>query len=181
MTNSNQSLTEPAPAPTPWQRYIPLLIVVVGTFTLVGFIQGIADIRPPARQRFSPRPASSGETTVRPARSYRELAAAPLSINADWHPSLETLKFPKPGLFDRVERTPEMKSAALADRSANRAYDGAPPRCAASGRSTVGRQLPRVPSRRHSGRRPDRDENQSRSFQRLHAVPRRVASLVPRP
>lgn len=127
MTNSNPPITDPPPAPASWRRYIPLLILVVGTFTLVGFLQGIADVQPPARQRFTPRPASPDETTVRPARSYRELAAAPLSVNADWHPSLETLKFEKPGLFDRVVRTPELKSAALAYRAANRAYDGAPP------------------------------------------------------
>lgn len=127
MTNSNPPITDPSPAPASWRRYVPLLIVVVGAFTLVGFLQGIADVRPPARTRFAPRAVSSGETAVRPARSYRELAAAPLSINADWHSSLETLKFAKPGLFDRVVRTPEMKSAALTDRAANRAYDGAPP------------------------------------------------------
>lgn len=127
MTNSNQSLTDPSPAPPPWQRYVPLLIVVIGTLTLVGFLQGIADVRPPARQRVSHRPDSSNATAARPARSYRELAAAPLSINADRHPSLATLKFEKPGLFDRVVRTPELKLAALADRAANRAYDGAPP------------------------------------------------------
>jgi len=126
MTNTNPPITDPLSAPAPWQRYVPLLIVVVGAFTLVGFLQGIADVRPPARPRVSQRTHSAATAAV-PARSYRDLAAAPLSINADWHPSLETLKFEKPGLFDRVERTPEMKSVALADRSANRAYDGAPP------------------------------------------------------
>lgn len=127
MTNSNPPPTAPTDNRPSWQRYTPLLIVVVAAFTLVGFIQGIADVRPPVRQRFTARTSSSDETTAPAARSYRELAAAPLSVNAAWHSSLETLKFERPGPFDRVVRTPEMKALALADRTANRAYDGAPP------------------------------------------------------
>lgn len=115
------------PDPTTWQRFIPLLVVVVGALTLVGFIAGIADVRPPERQSVVRQHVASKASTTRPARSYRELSVAQLSENADWHPSLATLKFTKPGLLEPVKRTPEMKAAALADRMSTRAYDGAPP------------------------------------------------------
>ena len=58
---------------------------------------------------------------------YTNLPTAKIRPNATLEQTLAQLKFDKPGIFDPVVRTEEMKLTALADRATNRAYDGAPP------------------------------------------------------
>jgi cytochrome c-type protein NapB len=107
-------------------RMLPLAGVIVLALTLVGFLKGIAE--PEAATAESTSPASRSVTgDVAHAVAYRDLAAARLSPNADFHSSLDALRFEKPSIFDPVERTPEMKIAALIDRTRTRAFDGAPP------------------------------------------------------
>ncbi len=127
MTDLPDSSPDPIPDPDiSWRRFVPLLLVIGSGLTLVGFIEGIADIPLPAR----PRPTVRHEPqagAAAPARSYRELSTKPLSPNADWRSALNALKFDRPNLFDPVIRTAALKQAAIADRAQTRAYEGAPP------------------------------------------------------
>jgi cytochrome c-type protein NapB len=105
-------------------RYGSLLAAIVVGVTLFGYLTGIRE--PHETHRPLPDPAN-GEGSVPPAVSYSELPNAKLRPNASWEQSLAQLKFDRPGIFDPVVRTEEMKQSALADRARNRAYDGAPP------------------------------------------------------
>lgn len=103
--------------------FLALLAVTIGV-ALFGFLTGIRE-RPGANR---PRPPEPVPTRGVPAAvAYAELPTAGIGPNANRHPSLADLTFDRPGVFDPVVRTEEMKLAALADRARNRAYDGAPP------------------------------------------------------
>jgi cytochrome c-type protein NapB len=105
-------------------RYGPLLAAIVVGVALVGFLTGIRE--PQATER--PLPERTGDIESTPAAvTYSELPGAKLRPNATLEQSLSQLKFDRPGIFDPVMRTEEMRHAALADRARNRAYDGAPP------------------------------------------------------
>lgn len=106
------------------QRYVVLFIVVALGITLVGFLRGINDPMPLERTRVDPNPTQS---EVPNAVTYSELPGARLQVNSGWYSDLAKLIFVKPGPFDPVIRTDEMKQIALADRIRNRAYDSAPP------------------------------------------------------
>lgn len=110
--------------PTFMKRFVPVMLTIGAGVTLVGFILGI---REPRKTERTPRPASGQTSNAPPAPSYTELASANLRPNPRGKESLTQLKFDKPGIFDPVTRTEEMKLAALADRARNRAFDGAPP------------------------------------------------------
>jgi nitrate reductase (cytochrome), electron transfer subunit len=87
-------------------------------------VLGVRELAPAAR----PAPAVAAEPAhAPPAVSYTELPSASLRPNANWKQSLADLKFDRPGFFEPVIRTEEMKRTALADRAKNRAFDGAPP------------------------------------------------------
>jgi cytochrome c-type protein NapB len=105
------------------RRFIPLLAVIGISLGVVGFVTGIRER--PAAPRPTPPAAKSGRVPA--AVNYAELPTANLRPNANWNQSLGQLKYDKPGVFDAVTRTEEMRAAALADRARNRAYDGAPP------------------------------------------------------
>jgi cytochrome c-type protein NapB len=110
--------------PGPVRRHAALFAVIGLGIALVGYIRGVRDVPLP------PPPPPPGETpalAAPPAPKYAEVPTAPIRANAGWKSDLANLKFAKPGVFDAVERTEEMKLTALADRAKNRAYDGAPP------------------------------------------------------
>ena len=128
----NESTLPPEPhhtaedlVPVRLRRFIPLLAVIGISLAAVGFLAGL---REPVRTGQAD-PATDGHRVaeVPHAVNYSELPSHPLGPNAHWRPSLADLKFDRPGVFDPVARTEEMKLAALADRAKNRAYDGAPP------------------------------------------------------
>lgn len=105
------------------QRFATLIAAVTVGVALFGFLTGLRE--PPRPERPSPPPADHHAAPA--AVAYSELPTAPIRPNGGWDRSLSQLKFDKPGVFDPVVRTEEMKLAALADRARNRAYDGAPP------------------------------------------------------
>ncbi len=107
-------------------RMLPLAGAIVLGLTLVGFLEGIAEPQAATAEPTSPA-LHSVTGDVPHAVAYRNMAAARLSPNADFQSSLKELRFEKPSIFDPVERTPEMKNAALIDRARTRAFDGAPP------------------------------------------------------
>lgn len=106
------------------RRYVVLFVVFALGITLVGFLRGINEPMPLEKAR-----AETGAypTEVPDAVTYTELPNANLKVNRGWKSELSKLQFLKPGPFDPVIRTEEMKQIALADRSRNRAYDSAPP------------------------------------------------------
>ena len=111
-------------APTGSNRFMPLLAVFGISVAVVGFVTGIRE--PRQTERGTVPPAAAGGQ-VPAAVNYSDLPAAKIGPNAAWVETLAQLKYDKPGIFDAVTRTDAMKSAALADRARNRAYDGAPP------------------------------------------------------
>jgi len=110
--------------PSSLRRFIPMLAVIVTSIAVVGFISGIREFRKVERNSI---PAPQRASDVPRAVTYSELRATNLGPNASWQQSLAQLKYDKPGVFDAVIRTEDMKLAALAERAKNRAYDGAPP------------------------------------------------------
>jgi nitrate reductase (cytochrome), electron transfer subunit len=108
------------------RRFVPLLAMIGVSLAVVGFVTGIRDPAAPPR----PAPAvrqSPNAGPVPPAVSYAELPTANLRPSVGPAQTLADLRYDRPGIFDAVTRTEEMKLAALADRARNRAYDGAPP------------------------------------------------------
>jgi len=112
--------------PVRLRRFIPLLAVVGISLAVVGYVLGL---REPVRaaRTLPPDDGRHADEHVPHAVAYSELPSHSLRPNAHWHQSLADLKFDRPGPFEPVIRTEEMKQAALADRAKNRAYDGAPP------------------------------------------------------
>ncbi len=134
MSEPIHATTEPEP-PLPsklppqtvavFQRHAKLVIVFAVGVALVGFLRGTRD--PGPLQRTSSSQPGETQADAPAAVAYSELPNAKLKANANWKSDLETLRAQKPGVFDPVVRTDDMKFAALADRSRNRAFDGAPP------------------------------------------------------
>lgn len=106
------------------RRFVPVLVIAGITLAVVGYLTGIREPHLTKRKTEPNAPVIVGE---RQAVNYADLPAANLRPNANWPSSLSDLKFEKPGIFDAVVRTEDMKQTALADRARNRAYDGAPP------------------------------------------------------
>jgi len=105
------------------RRFVPLLALVGASLAVVGFITGIRE--PAPTPRLAPGPVKVGPAPS--AVSYAELPLVKPRSNATRPQSVSDLQSPRPGIFDPVTRTEETKLAALADRSRNRAFDGAPP------------------------------------------------------
>jgi cytochrome c-type protein NapB len=110
--------------PARLRRFVPLLAVIGISLAVVGFFTGT---REPAPSERPAPPAVTAAGPVPPAVVYKDLPTANLRPNANWQQSLGQLRYDRPGVFDPVVRTEEMKLAALADRARNRAFDGAPP------------------------------------------------------
>lgn len=110
--------------PIQLRRFVPLLAAIVIGVAIVGTVTGI---REPRRTERGAVPAVAHVGDAPAAVDYSELAKAKFGPNANRAQSLAQLKYDKPGIFDPVTRTEEMKLAALADRARNRAHDGAPP------------------------------------------------------
>jgi cytochrome c-type protein NapB len=107
-----------------FQRHAKLVIVFALGFALVGYLRGTRDPGPLPHAQASHR---EGPGDAPPAVTYAELAHAKIKANAQFKSDLEKLIAQRPGPFEPVVRTDEMKLAALADRARNRAFDGAPP------------------------------------------------------
>lgn len=122
--DSEQARTADHLVPAGLRRFVPLLAIVGLSVATVGFVTGIREPRKTERGAVSVVPHTS---SVPAAVNYSELPNATFRPNAHGAQYLDQLKFEKPGIFDAVTRTNEMKLAALADRARNRAYDGAPP------------------------------------------------------
>lgn len=106
------------------QRYVVLFVVFALGITLVGFLRGINEPAPLVKSRAE---TSIKLSDVPDAVTYTELPNARFKANSGCSTDLNSLIFAKPGPFDPVIRTDEMKQVALADRARNRAYDSAPP------------------------------------------------------
>jgi nitrate reductase (cytochrome), electron transfer subunit len=111
-------------APNPLRRYITLIVVLGLGIALGGYLKGIQEPQPISQPA---RPSLVTIEGIPAAVSYSELPNATLKPNSGWTSELGQLKFSKPGVFEPVIRTDEMKMQALLDRSKNRAYDSAPP------------------------------------------------------
>lgn len=110
--------------PVPLRRFVPLLAMIVVSLGVVGFLVGI---REPGT---TPTPVSLPEESHRDvplAPTYSELTSLRQQNVREQQSLLGDLRFEKPGIFDVVTRTEQMKLNAVADRSRNRAYEGAPP------------------------------------------------------
>lgn len=105
------------------RRFIPLLAVIGISLATVGFVSGIRE--PPAPHQ-PPAPALAVGGMVAPAVTYSELPTTNFRRTTN-RQLLSDLRQDRPGIFEPVVRTEEMKLAALVDRAMNRAYDGAPP------------------------------------------------------
>ncbi len=117
---------DPTVPQQPIARLLPLAGAIVLGLTLVGFLQGITEHRLEVTSIVQPI-SHEGPGEFPNAVAYRQIASAHLSANADFHSSLQGLRFDKPSIFDPVTRTSEMKLVALLDRTRTRAFDGAPP------------------------------------------------------
>lgn len=105
-------------APNPLRRYISLMVVLGLGIALGGYLKGIQEPHPIVQ------PAKPGLIKIEgipAAVSYSELPKASLKPNSGWSSELDQLKFNKPGVFEPVIRTEDMKMQALYDRSKNRA------------------------------------------------------------
>ncbi len=125
--NDDSMLRDPQPInalpPARVRWYTALFAVTIGV-ALFGFLKGI---REPGQDERTRPVESVPAVGVPSAVAYTEMPTARLGPNAHRQQSLADLMFDKPGIFDPVVRTEEMKLSALADRARNRAYDGAPP------------------------------------------------------
>lgn len=113
--------------PTPTRRAIPLVAVFGVAVALVGFLLGIAEPEQVANGSSRTRSAAVTETEYPEAPSYTEMAGASFGPGQSYTSSLSGLIDRRPGVFDPVRRTQEMKLEAIADRARTRAFDGAPP------------------------------------------------------
>lgn len=110
--------------PVRLRRFVPLLAVAGISAALVGYLTGI---REPSRTARATPGLANRVADVPNALTYSELSKNRLEPRATGPQTLAHLKYDRPGAFDPVIRTEEMKLAALADRARNRAFDGAPP------------------------------------------------------
>lgn len=109
--------------PAGLRRFIPILATTGIALGVVGFITGIREpLPPPKASRPTPLPDGPAPAAV----DYADVPTAPWKRDLP-RSSLESLRSPRPGIFDLVVRTEEMKRAALGDRAKNRAFEGAPP------------------------------------------------------
>jgi len=110
--------------PNPLRRYVSLIVLLGLGVALGGYLKGIQEPHPVAQPA---KPDLATTEGIPAAVSYSELPNASLKPNSGWTSDLAQLKFGKPGVFEPVIRTEDMKMQALLDRSKNRAYDSAPP------------------------------------------------------
>jgi cytochrome c-type protein NapB len=115
------------PTPRPVWRFAPVFAACLGSLAVVGFFVGIREPRTATSASTEQQPPAIGPLEAPRAVAYSEIPQASLRPNVAGTTSLSDLKFERPGVFDPVVRTDDMKLAALADRARNRAYDGAPP------------------------------------------------------
>lgn len=108
---------------TPPAHGAPLLFTVVLALAFVGYLVGVGD--PPREQSPLVREEAAGEEAPgRPMPSYLDLRLSPRGEDARLAEDLERLR--GPARTEPVVRAGELR-LAVAERSRNRAYDGAPP------------------------------------------------------
>lgn len=100
-------------------------LAVAAGIALIGFIVGTG--RAPASVSPLPAPAEDQGSAleIAPAPTYRQLRDAPWASGDGWTADTKSLR--GPSVLDPVELAGTDKDVALSSRSANRAYDGAPP------------------------------------------------------
>jgi nitrate reductase (cytochrome), electron transfer subunit len=116
------------PAPQPpgtLRRNAELVVVIVVAVTLVGFLSGIKE-PPPIERPAGIESAPQQDRTVPEAARYADLSKGTIRPDSG-RSDLSALLSSRPGPFDPVVRTDEMKMLALEDRAKWRAFDGAPP------------------------------------------------------
>jgi cytochrome c-type protein NapB len=109
--------------PLPLRRFIPVIATTGITLAVVGLVSGIREPDPVVH---TPRLLKAVEGKALQAVDYADLPSAPWRREIPVS-SLESLQSPRPGIYEIVVRTDEMKQATLADRAHRRAFDGAPP------------------------------------------------------
>lgn len=128
MSDLNQQLEHHHTAddllPVRMRKFIPLLAIIIISLAVVGYISGLCE---PSRLSRATAHYETNTPNIPNAVTYSELPTAQLRPQLAGTQSLSQLQFDRPSIFDVVVRTDEMKLATLADRSRNRAYDGAPP------------------------------------------------------
>jgi hypothetical protein len=122
-SESNTSATKPL---SRWGTILGSLGCGLG---LVGFLVGMYDQPSSSKSRDFEKSTvhELEQSQLAPAPSYKQIDSQRHGVNNGWRSEFSKLVQNNPGLFDRVVRTPEMKSEALNDRLRTRAFDGAPP------------------------------------------------------
>jgi nitrate reductase (cytochrome), electron transfer subunit len=120
--STNDSSDAPARVTTKPSRWITFVCACIMGLAFVGFLLGIRPQSTPPSVSKVPEMADSTAATVKDYRSLGKTSASRIPVSL-----ISELKFLKPDLFSKVDRTDEMKADALADRAKVRAYDGAPP------------------------------------------------------
>ena len=106
-------------------RNAALIVTIVLSLTLVGFLVGIKE--PAPMERTTERGVSAHrDRNVPDAARYADISKGAIRPHLS-KSDLSTLMFAKSGPFEPVVRTDEMKMLTLEDRSRTRAFDGAPP------------------------------------------------------
>lgn len=111
------------------QRSLSLFGAIVIGCALVGYLRGITE-GDSTSPEFPVRVERNRQRTaehVAPAATYSAIGNGQFRPGKTASSELKDLKYHRPSRLDPVMRTDSMKAVAMADRSVNRAFDGAPP------------------------------------------------------
>lgn len=112
------------PPSAPPSGNLHISLAVVAGVALIGFLLGVSD--PPIDNPLHPAPTvlvAAGDTSIAP--TYRGLRQGPWQDGQGWVHDTQGMR--GPSVLDPVDLSWTDKGADLADRTANRAFDGAPP------------------------------------------------------
>ena len=105
------------------RRFVHVAAALALGVAFVGFLRGVRDTD---RHAASARPAPA--LSYAPAPGYADLRATQRGPNAHlYDTAFPALSRALPAPYDEVRQTPEERDAAVVQRAARRAYDGAPP------------------------------------------------------
>ncbi|MEQ9408852.1 MAG: nitrate reductase cytochrome c-type subunit [Fuerstiella sp.] len=119
--------SETTPVTSTPERGLSLFGAIVVGIALVGYLLGITEGNKPITPIATRARGAGDRNDVRAAAPYAAMPETDFSPNAGWSSQLQNLKYERPSRLQAVNRTDDMKLAAIADRAKNRAYDGAPP------------------------------------------------------
>ncbi len=112
------------------RRAIHLILIAVIAAAFIGFVIGIdyGVPKPDFESVQEDLHATDSSRDVIPATGYAELQHIDIGPNRNWSSDLSKLTWSAPGILDELQPPgPAAKTAALEQRSARRAYNGAPP------------------------------------------------------